>query len=839
MTRWVGDRMYKIMRLALANIRRHKSESILLGILIMLCMALLGGAIPAEKSANRIFPELWERTGFCKALIALKDEVDPELALEVLKEDDRVEDGQILHYLYGPSARILDKNGDESLFPCTFIDVENEEIFEDFALQSKLTDQQIAELEHPIIVPLNEKKRLELTEGDSFSVIDGAKRFTFTVAGFYESGYFYDTKFIVSDGDIAMLKNVFERCTDLAFDPKEGADLTDISKKWEERASALGLDVESAACIGMDDWSSNFYIEIFYVLKITEVLALIILIAIVIVIGFRVVTDIKEQIVQIGVLEALGYRSGEIALAYAAEYFLITLAGCIFGALLSMGVFSALIRIFEGLKGYPVSHSADPLSLGIVFAVILLVVTLLAWIKARSVRKYPPVLAFRKGIGDHHFGKSRFPLRNAKGSVHLRLALKGFSSHIRQNIALTLVTGVTVTAVVLSFILYSFMGNGLDLAFSIAGCEMADASVTVMPETDPEEFVRDVEALPEVRKVLPASSMGSIFLDAYELNDSFMANVYADYSQTENIHPIKGRFPEHDNELMVTKAVSTASDLDTGDTIRLEYGSIRREYIVTGVVTALINSNSVYLTEEGMKQLDPFYTPTEFQIFKSEGTTYKELKETLDSRYGKSAGDLGQTDSSQGSCEERIRKRADQVISAMLEQSGATHVEYSIQVGNQVIGGSSSSIRIRSSFDMIQLLTSYMEQLCQTVSITTRLFMVISAAVVMMILSMLMSGEIRRRRRELGIMKGMGYTSKELMLQLALQIMPAVIMATFLGTAVSLLGVKLIAGFVGNIPISVPSVLALDLAVIAFCFGCAYLGARKIKKISVYELMTE
>ena len=76
--------MYKIMRLALANIRRHKSESILLGILIMLCMALLGGAIPAEKSANRIFPELWERTGFCKALIALKDEVDPELALEVL-----------------------------------------------------------------------------------------------------------------------------------------------------------------------------------------------------------------------------------------------------------------------------------------------------------------------------------------------------------------------------------------------------------------------------------------------------------------------------------------------------------------------------------------------------------------------------------------------------------------------------------------------------------------------------------------------------------------------------------------------------------------------------------
>ena len=77
------------------------------------------------------------------------------------------------------------------------------------------------------------------------------------------------------------------------------------------------------------------------------------------------------------------------------------------------------------------------------------------------------------------------------------------------------------------------------------------------------------------------------------------------------------------------------------------------------------------------------------------------------------------------------------------------------------------------------------------------------------------------------------------MLQLAFQIMPAVITAVAVGTILSIAAVKLLTGMVGVIPVNVPAVLLLDAVIIAFCFGCAYFGARKIKKISVYELMTE
>ncbi len=832
--------MYKVIRLSLANIRRHRKESLLMCILVMLCMALLSGAVSAEKNVKRMFPDMAERTGFYHNLIIISEEQYDERLTEILKNDERVTDCDFIRYVYAVSARIPNKNGKEQLFPCTFITQEYEEKYERYEPQSELTDAEIAELEHPIFVPLHVKDSLKVKEGDILPIIDGSKKFRFTVAGFYESGIFNDAKFIVTESDYSVLKNVFQRCTDIAFSLKDDGEIDDVCEKWSAAGAEMGLDTEVYGETRYSESESEFNIEILYVLKITEVMAIIILIAIIVMIGFRVISDIMEQIVQIGVLEALGYRSGEIALSYAAEYFLIAVAGCIAGTPLGIGIFYVLIRISENMKGYPVSHSVALLPMAIIFAGIILLVSLLALFKARSVRKYPPVTSFRKGIQDHHFGKSHFPLRNIGNNVHIRLALKNFASHMRQNIALTLVMGVTVTAVVLSFILYSFLGEGMNVVYSMAGFEMSDVEVSVMPETDADEFCKELEELPEIRKVLPTNEMGSIMIKEYEKNIELSVNTYKDYSMTENIHPIAGRFPEHENEVMITKTVSSFNHVSVGDTLRLEYNSVRSDYLITGIVTALVNSNSVYMTEDGMKRIYPMYQPDSFLIYGSEGVSTEKIKEIIDGRFGKSVENLGGTDiSSQESYEERIRAKADKVISAMLDQTDTTHVEYSIRFGDTVINGNSSDIKIKSFLELPELLSAYMEKLCNTVSVTTRLFMVISAVVVMMILAILMSSEINRDRRELGIMKSMGYTSKELMFQLAFQIMPAVFTAVVMGTVLSVLGVKLLIGMVGYVPINIPAVLILDILVLTFCFGCAYISAGKIRKISVYELMTE
>ena len=137
------------------------------------------------------------------------------------------------------------------------------------------------------------------------------------------------------------------------------------------------------------------------------------------------------------------------------------------------------------------------------------------------------------------------------------------------------------------------------------------------------------------------------------------------------------------------------------------------------------------------------------------------------------------------------------------------------------------------------IMETQLYSLSKAITTVTTVFMLISALVVMIILFILMESTIRRQRKEFGIMKGMGYTSKELMFQLAFRIMPAALFSIVFGTVIGVSIVNIMTSYIGKISINMPAVIVMDIVFLIFCFGCAYFGARKIKKISVYELMTE
>lgn len=833
--------MNKITRLALANMRRHRTETVLLAVLVMLCMTLLAGAVSAEKRIKSMFSDLMTRRQTWENRLGCPSKSYDAQMENILLADDRVTDSAVYEYLYSYDTRTLDENGKEKPFYTYFFTAENERTLENYAPETPFSEAEIAAMAHPIFVPQSQQKKLSLKAGDTFPIIRGSKKYTFTVAGFYESGCWEGAKFIVNDADYAVLKNICDYWKEIGFTLTEGSDPQAVVDDWAARCADAGINADTRVLFPLSEMRANFNLETGYILKIIEIMALIILIAVAVMIGYRIVSDIQDQIVSIGVLEALGYRSREIACAYALEYFLIALTGCVAGCLGSIGLNALLIHIAENMKGYPASHALSVPIIAAVFFGLLLLISLLAYRKARAVRKYPPVLAFRKGIGNHHFGKSHFPLEKTRSNVHLRLALKGFADHAKQNGGLTFVMSITTFAVVLSFILYSFLGKGTNVVSTLAGHELS-MLVDVMPGIDCSAFAEELETIPEIRKALPSCDIAAYSLTAPGLNEEFYADVYRDYSETENIHVIEGRFPQHDNEVMITKQTSARFRLHVGDSIRLKYDSIAQDYLITGTVTALVNSENVFLTEDGMQRIYPTYRPTSVLIYPGEGVDHDVLRAELDRRYGKSAESLSsskENTAENSSYEARVRAKAEQVMAAMLEQSGATHIEYAIQSGDTVISGSSSGIMIRSFLNLSELIEESMRDLCDAVSTMTMVFMAIAAAVVMMILSILMESEVRRQRRELGIMKGMGYTSKELMLQLSFRIMPAAFLATVIGTVLGVGATKLLVSFVGIVPVNIPAVLVLDLAILAFCFGCAWLGARKIKKISVYELMTE
>jgi ABC-type antimicrobial peptide transport system permease subunit len=60
-----------------------------------------------------------------------------------------------------------------------------------------------------------------------------------------------------------------------------------------------------------------------------------------------------------------------------------------------------------------------------------------------------------------------------------------------------------------------------------------------------------------------------------------------------------------------------------------------------------------------------------------------------------------------------------------------------------------------------------------------------------------------------------------------------------IGTVIGVTMTDLLTSIIGVVKVNIPQVIVLDIVMLIFCFVCAYVGARKIKTISVYELMTE
>lgn len=849
-----GGNMEKILRLSFANIKKHKKQTILLALLIVLCMAVTSAAIAGSVDMTSIFPRVADEYAVHKNALYIKEDYYNDSFIGLLREDERVTDIDHVRVLFSTATKYLDNEGEEQPLYMSFVTKELEKNIERSPIKTTLTDEETAALEHPIYLPYagRESLALKLGEGDAFNIIYGAKLFSFTVAGFYESVFLPETnmgfQMIVSDSDYASLMTVIDEYEMLLFDCEPLDDCEDIYLKFcnkveEQTGKDIGYNILNFGLYKYLEQNSAVFSVI--VISIMLFMAVVIFIAAAIMIRFRIAGDIQDQIQSIGVLEALGYTSKEIALSYAAEYLMTALAGVIIGAGGAFALLPVLHRVAETLSGHHGSLRIFPLPILLTALTILIFVGIIAHTRALSVKKYPPVRAFRKGIAVHHFGKNRFPLRNTKNSVHLRLALKGFFDNMKQNIGLTVCIAVSALAAVAGVLLADSFSSDLKTAAKLSGMEGPDLTVTVMHSADAKELAERISTMQGVKRV----QTGSFSLDlsewlsvyAFDRASSFAPVVYPDFSQCENIQAIAGRLPEHDNEIAVSKLFAAQRDLRVGDDLTLECNRIKKNYIICGLIPSVSNNGmNLYITEQAFKRIMPTYRPSAVEIYLEDKTDPAEFQTRLIQTYGRSVADTRKTESAGDTAEERLRAEAERLIAEYLANHGADHIEYSIRIGDMTVSGSSEGFAIKSVQNIVRSLHTQIGGIFSTISLTAWALMGIAAVVSAIIIIALMEQVVRRQRKELGIMLGLGYTTKELMVQLAMRIMPAVTAAIILGTVGAAAALHMVMDVIfGTTLINIPMIIVTIIIMILFCFGCAYVGAGRIKKISVTELMTE
>ncbi len=831
----------KILRLSFFNLRKNKREAAAILFLTLISSFLLGTFFSSVANIPKVFDKCFEETGCADSALRINADKYRDDFYGILADDFGIGDIRRGSMLYATGVQITrdDKTYTMNL---NFVTESTERKFESFVKCSSLSESEIEKLEHPIWLTEYFMLNDGYEPGDTFTIIAGGRDYPFEIAGFYKCGLFadagYGRKCVLSDRDYLLLSAVYGEEEVLVFNGGERFDYSEYTEKCREATS----ENMSQIC---RYWSKKDQMDnetgfIMILIYLSVFFSSVNIAAVIFLIGHKITKDIEDQMQQIGVLEALGYTSKEISLSYACEYVLSGGAGSLTGA--AAAVF--FTPVMNGICTYFISRRYDcPPSLLRIIAAALTVAALtaaFAVMRSSKIRKIPPVSAFRKGIKSHHFGKNLFPLERLKKSINLRLALKGIFTDLSSNIGMGSCMILAGTAILFCASTYSFFADSSAI-FAIVGAEVSDESVTLMNGVDARAFREDLLTMPEVRKVnLTAAFSGDITVkDSEEPGGAF---VYDDYNETEFIHTKYGRFAKYDNEIMITLRRSVTEHRSVGDRIVIECDGGEKSYIITGIVPSTVNNRmDLYFTTQGFIRAFPNVRPNSADIYLNKGCGRKDFEKKLTALYGVNAKDTAYSAGSGGTLEERIKAAADEKMAVLISQYGVTDVDYAVKIGDSVIKGNSSSFVIKEMSSPSVELSSSLEQISSVTKAFCLGAVIFVSIVVAVILSIISAGAVKRQRRDLGIMKSMGYTSKDLMIQIALRILPAAVISAAAALLLTTYVNKCFwfAVFGVMIQDDLPVMISTAAAMVIFCLLVSYISAGRIKKISVTELMTE
>ncbi len=833
----------KICRLSLFNLKKNKREAAAIVFLTLVTAFLMATFAVSMTQISSAFDRAFEETGSADFILLFEDDKYRDIYRDILEEEYQVSDVRESRVLVGMAASTISKEGESTANNIIFADESTERKIENFKKLNVLPDNEIEKLSHPIWLPQYFEITAGYAPGDTFTFVSGGRNYPFTIAGFYSTGLYNSSrhmlKCVITDDDMVLLSTVYEEYRLIAFDTEKQFSYEEYYEKCSARSNESVASIVILFDKDTEKWSETNFLYVF--LYMSVFLSVVTLICALFLILHKISKDMEEQMVQIGVLEALGYTSRELSCSYICEYILTGGIGAVTGGI-AAAVFSPVMdTLTRGMINRDVHTDVNILRIFIVVISIIALVTLFALSRAARVKKFPPVVAFRKGIKTHHFGKNILPLEKMRHSINVRLAFKGICSDLRSNIGTGICIIAAGVAVMFSVYLFDFFKSGYDGLLGVTGMEIPDISMTMMSGVNGENFCDEIRKFPEVEKVLLTHAM----LNKVEIkgsNQNATVISYSDFSLTDNIHPKTGRFPAYDNEIMISAKREETENRHIGDNIILKGDVCEKSYLITGIVSAMNNdSMSVYMTEDGYRRIRPSDRPNTVEITLKNEEDRPAFTDKLTSLYGASAKDAAYAQSAQGSLEERIRAKADEKMAVLISQYGVTDVDYAIRIGDTVISGNSSHFMIKDISSMKVLAKSQMASIAAVTKTFSLWAVIFIAVVVAVILGIIAVSAVKRQRREFGIMKSMGYTSRELMLQLTLRILPVTVISACIAAVLSVRVQRIfwMAGFGVQIPESLPLIIGAAAALVLYCLTVTYISAGSIRKISVTELMTE
>ncbi|MBP3886790.1 MAG: ABC transporter permease [Cellulosilyticum sp.] len=841
-----------LVRLARFNINKHKGAAASIIILIFFCQLFFSLAIHNISVNSNLFADKAKEMECVQNVFCIEENKYREEYKALLERDGRVSRVAEQDSVFLWQNTIYLKDGKDYLVNSVFLNEVEDNVLENIVLE-KGDPEIITQFEHPIYAPFIVKASYGFEVGDEIKMVYHQQEYVFQIAGFYETALFANAnmgaiKYIISDEDYTKMRSIYGVTKILGYDLFNIEDTEIVSDEFMTSAKVMSDSSNSFRVLLSINYATMISIASLLPVLLAYLMlcfVVIIFITIFVMIRHRIANSIEEQMSNIGTLGALGYTSGQITKVYMMEYSILALVGAVIGAIMSRVLLPFVNEFSFTMLGLRAIGSTS-LGLDVMLVIILVgLVTLISFIQARKVKNYPPVIAFRKGINNHHFKKNYFSLEKTKNNVHSRLAAKRFMGAIKQNIIMGICVAAATMAMMFSLLLYTCCGKDQRVFEQMTGFEICDVQLGITHAITAQELKAELLEMDEVRKV----NLGHDFISVSIGNKDVLSVVYSSYDELETIKAYKGRLPIYDNEVAITGALAEQLGKEIGDSLQVEHSGYKMSYLISGMTQSMINNGeTLYFTEEGMEHIIPGLESNALDVYLNKDVNKEVFIAKLEELYGKSiqhARDAGFEDIIDK--HERIKAKAQEKMASLMALYGVDHLDYAIMVDGELIKGSSKEFTIEKITDMQEYVQSNIGVYTSGINWGSKVIMVVAAVIIMVIISMLIKNSLTRQKLNLGIYKGLGYTTKELMFQVTVSLIPTMVIGVVCGISLAIVGTPTILSGVfrvvgvTNMILEVPilETIILGIAIIVFSMITAIIGTYKIKDISAYEMLAE
>lgn len=783
--------MYRLYFIAKNNLQKKKSDAFVLTGLIVLAVMMMYISITVLFGAGKRLDECYEKTNAFDWHIAGQKE-GCEGITDILKAQEETKRLEVSDVLYVPVVKYRIGDSEEKEFSFTFVDGNRE-----YEIGKVNSDFEGTLADHQILLPYYMHASEGCEIGDEITMSIGKEEMDFEVAGFSEDPM-YASPLMIALYQAFVTQDVVEQLKEMDTEVmdgylwkvqlKEGTDIAAFDTKM------LGQIKRDVPALSQSFFTWHFDREIAKLgtlmmanvsMAILLVFAMILLAVTMIILRFSIANFCELNMRNIGVLRASGYTSKELVGSFMMEMFLLTAIGSVLGVLLGVVCGDWVGGVVGYLIGLSYQAGFDVVSAGVVFVFCVVIVLLMTWHCSRPFGKIPVLDALREGIVTHNFRKNHISLEKSRQPLAFALGMKSILYAKAKNLGILGIVAILSLSSCIGFSMYQNFAKDTSYMLSLVGQECGDASYV---GEDLEELGSKIEKLDKVDRVLYVRVL-NLNVSVGEKEVNLPCSAWKEPEKRVNHSMLEGRYPEYENEVMLTKAACDRLDVSIGDTVYLEGIEGKKDYIVVGVDQCMSNLGMGAFTNfEGMKRVNGECAAQQIYIYGTGELTYQEMLDYLNETF-------------------------------------PDREAFDIVEGTQSVTG---------------IVALAMELMCGV-------FLAVTVIVVFLVVYLLEKAKVIRERKNYGLYKAIGFTTGQLCMQTILSNLPVMVTGAVIGaisshwlaSKVALMGLSTCGIVKCDMPVAphymIITIVMITVVAFAVALGCSL----RIRKIEPVKMLTE